>query len=139
MQEWHYYSDSWDARSTGEYGWRKTNIQPLESVLSKTSTHVASGACGKLCVKGLWPIPPELVKLNPIRDAGAFGYQKKEHAESWYVPMNGRVFLLIRHNGRTRNLVMEMEYRLYQPYSWIPGYPQGKVWDWITIQSIEGY
>lgn len=139
MDEWHYYSDSWDCRETGEYGWRKSLEKPTASILRKESTHRANVNCHKLCRDGLFPIPAELVTTAPPVGHSPFGYVKGEHAESWYVTENGRVFKLIRHNGRTANIVVEMAYREHQPYSWIPNYPKTRVWGWIGIQTREGY
>lgn len=139
MSEWHFYNDQFHGKESGEYGWRKTATRPHDEIIKWRKGHLAGPDCHKLCRDGQWPIPHELVTSEPERVSGAFGYQKKEHAESWWVLHSGRVFLLIRHNGRTRNLVCEMEYREHQPYSWVPNYPKGKVWDWISVQSKEGY
>ena len=135
MDEWHYYNDQFDSRESGEHGWRKSNYKPRESILRRESTHRAGARCHKLCRDGLWPIPLDLVRVEPPKGSGPFGFTSGEFACAWYVTESGRVFKLIRHHGNSHNLVVEIAYREHQPYSWIPNYPKGKVWDWVGIQS----
>jgi hypothetical protein len=139
MKEWHYFADQFDSKETGEHGWRKSNTKPGDNILARESTHRANANCHKLCRDGLWPIPAELVTASPPVGHSPFGYTKEEFAEAWYVTENGRVFKLIRHNGRTANLVVEIAYKEHQPYAWIPNYPKTRVWEWIGIQTKEGY
>lgn len=140
MDEWHYHCDQFDNARMGEHGWRKSHKRPPGDILSRKSTHVANVNCHKLCREGLWPIPLDLLIADPVRDSGAFGYQQKEHAESWWVSMSGRVYLLIRHNGQTSNMVCEMQWLHHQPYSWIPGSERfGRVWKWVGVQSKSTY
>lgn len=135
-EEWHYYSDQFDARETGEHGWRKSNVKPKGRVLQRNSTHQAGSQCNKLCVDGLWPIPRELTGVKPPTGPGPFGFTTGEFACSWYVTENGRIFKLIRHHGNNYNLVVEIAWQIHQPYSWVPSYPKTQVWDWVGIQSI---
>lgn len=134
-REWHYYADQFDARETGEHGWRKVMASDSFPPNKRESTHIAGERCHKLCRDGLWPIPAELVTANPPEGDSPCGYMRGEFAESWYVTESGRVFKLIRHHGNSHNLVVEIAYREHQPYSWIPNYPKGTVWDWVGIQS----
>lgn len=130
--EWHFYSDS-------DHGWRKvrSTIAPNE----RKTTHESGPGCHRLCREGLWPIPPELSELavsgNP--GIGPWGVKNGEHADSWYVVTEGRVFQLTRWSESY--MVLELQYREHQPYSWIPNCERyfPRTTDWIGVQSKHVY
>lgn len=137
--EWHYFNDQFEARETGLSGWRKTSNVPRDSVMRRKSTHKAGPECHKLCREGFWPIPLELLSVEPKRDPGPFRYSTTEYAESWWEYIDGRTFKVIRHFGRNTNTcVVEMELSEYQPYSWIPDCERKfpRVVEWHGIQSM---
>jgi hypothetical protein len=137
--EWHFYNDQFDSARTGEHGWRKMLSDKAPN--KRDSTHAASPNCGKLCRDGLWPIPSELREMAISADPGIgpWGYKHGEHADSWYVVFDGRMFQLARWPASFH--VLEMRYREHQPYSWVPDCHRfwKRTTEWIGVQSVHEY
>lgn len=138
-KEWHYFSDQFESARTGMHGWRKVRsaLAPNE----RESTHESGPNCHKLCREGQWPFPPELrgMAISGDPGIGPWGFNQGEHADSWNVVIDGRLFQLTRWPKSI--MIVELQYAEHQPYSWIPNCARywSRTFDWIGVQSTHEY